>query len=137
MKRLQAKVLKVSSFQNLLTFFSIHTLIDKTKAQKKEEKDKASKADDPKAGADVGKIVNLIAGDSNRVWNITCFTRLLLISHFRFLERHLRSIFSTEVRIILFLRIRQHRIHTLLAPFEILIGGLFLYQSVGRLYHFF
>ncbi len=26
-----------------------------------------SKADDPKAGADVGKIVNLMAGDANRV----------------------------------------------------------------------
>lgn len=25
------------------------------------------KADDPKAGADVGKIVNLMAGDANRV----------------------------------------------------------------------
>ena len=46
-------------------------IVGKTKAQKKsEEKDKAAKADDPKAGADVGKIVNLIAGDCNRVRNI-------------------------------------------------------------------
>lgn len=30
-------------------------------------KDDATKADDPKAGADVGKIVNLMAGDANRV----------------------------------------------------------------------
>ena len=28
------------------------------------------KADDPKAGADVGKIVNLMAGDANRVRSI-------------------------------------------------------------------
>ena len=57
-------------------FFSIHTLVDKTKAQKKEEKDKAAKADDPKAGADVGKIVNLIHGDCNRVRSIIYFSRL-------------------------------------------------------------
>ena len=49
------------------------------KAQKKpeDEKDKAAKADDPKAGADIGKITNLIAGDCNRVGNIICFSRLL------------------------------------------------------------
>ena len=50
-----------------------------SKAQKtpEEEKEKAAKADDPKAGADVGKIVNLIAGDCNRVRKIICFSRLL------------------------------------------------------------
>jgi len=36
-------------------------------AGKKEDKKKAASADDPKAGADVGKIVNLMAGDANRV----------------------------------------------------------------------
>ena len=41
--------------------------LGKTKAEKKQEKEKAAKADDPKAGADVGKIVNLMAGDANRV----------------------------------------------------------------------
>ena len=35
-------------------------------AAAKEKKEKAT-ADDPKAGADVGKIVNLMAGDANRV----------------------------------------------------------------------
>ena len=74
---LQVKVLKVSSFQNLLPFSPIHTSVDKTKAQKKEEKDKAAKADNPRAGADVGKIVNLIAGDSSRLRNIICFSHLL------------------------------------------------------------
>ncbi|KXN85925.1 ATP-dependent bile acid permease [Leucoagaricus sp. SymC.cos] len=38
----------------------------KSKAKKKAEKEQAAKADDPKAGADVGKIVNLMAGDANR-----------------------------------------------------------------------
>ena len=57
--------------------FFIHTLVDKTKAEKKEEKDKAAKADDPKAGAGIGKIVNLIAGDATRVRNIICFSRIL------------------------------------------------------------
>ena len=62
-------------FPETASFFFIHTSVDKTKAQKKaeEEKDKAAKADDPKAGADVGKIVNLIAGDCNRVRNVICF----------------------------------------------------------------
>ena len=54
-------------------FFFIHFLVDKTKAQKKEEKDKAEKADDPKAGADIGKIVNLISTDTGKVRNIICF----------------------------------------------------------------
>jgi hypothetical protein len=39
----------------------------KSKAKKKAEKEKAAKADDPQAGADVGKIVNLMAVDANRV----------------------------------------------------------------------
>ena len=40
---------------------------DKKKDKKKIEKEKEAKSDDPKAGADVGKIVNLMAGDANRV----------------------------------------------------------------------
>ena len=35
---------------------------DKAKAKEKE-----AKKDDPRAGADIGKIVNLMAGDSSRV----------------------------------------------------------------------
>ena len=46
------------------------------KERKKEAKREKEKADDPKAGADVGKIVNLMAGDANRVTR-TCFS----ISH--------------------------------------------------------
>jgi hypothetical protein len=42
--------------------------IGKDKSKKsKEEKKKEEKADDARAGADVGKIVNLMAGDANRV----------------------------------------------------------------------
>jgi hypothetical protein len=50
-----------------------------SEAQKKPEveKDKAAKANDPKAGADVGKIVNLIAGDCNRVRNSIYCSRIL------------------------------------------------------------
>lgn len=40
---------------------------DKKKDKKKIEQEKEAKSDDPKAGADVGKIVNLMAGDANRV----------------------------------------------------------------------
>ncbi|KAJ7764128.1 hypothetical protein DFH07DRAFT_1059163 [Mycena maculata] len=42
----------------------------KTKAQKQAAARKAEKADDPKAGADTGKIVNLMAGDQTRVSTI-------------------------------------------------------------------
>ncbi|KAF9459383.1 multidrug resistance-associated ABC transporter [Collybia nuda] len=38
-----------------------------SKERKKAEKEKAAKADDPKAGADIGKIVNLMANDANRI----------------------------------------------------------------------
>ncbi|KAJ7664588.1 multidrug resistance-associated ABC transporter [Mycena polygramma] len=41
-----------------------------TKAQKKAAKAAEEKADDPKAGADTGKIVNLMAGDQTRVSTI-------------------------------------------------------------------
>jgi hypothetical protein len=43
---------------------------DSTPVGKKDSKSSAeakAKADDPKAGADIGKIVNLMAGDANRV----------------------------------------------------------------------
>ncbi|KAF5353364.1 hypothetical protein D9756_007860 [Leucocoprinus leucothites] len=39
----------------------------RTKAEKKAKKEEAAKADDPRAGADVGKIVNLMAGDATRI----------------------------------------------------------------------
>ena len=53
--------------------------LGKTKAEKKQEKEKAAKADDPKAGADVGKIVNLMAGDANRVCDSLFF--VLISAH--------------------------------------------------------
>lgn len=39
----------------------------KKRKDKKEVKKDKDNADDPKAGADIGKIVNLMAGDANRV----------------------------------------------------------------------
>lgn len=52
-------------------------IVDKEKAKEVSHRDKKrdpkasaeadAKANDPKAGADVGKIVNLMAGDANRV----------------------------------------------------------------------
>ena len=47
--------------------------LGKMKAEKKQEKEKAAKADDPKAGADVGKIINLMAGDANRISKFSFF----------------------------------------------------------------
>lgn len=37
------------------------------KKDKNDKKHKDAKADDPKSGAGVGKIVNLMAGDANKV----------------------------------------------------------------------
>ncbi|KAJ7099479.1 hypothetical protein B0H15DRAFT_1002427 [Mycena belliarum] len=67
------------------------------RAKAKADKKIAEKADDPKAGAaDTGKIVNLMAGDANRMAMQTSAIYMLYS-----------------------------------APFEILIGGLFLYQLLG------
>ena len=68
---------KSKFFRETFTFLSIHTLVDKTEAQKQEERDKAARADDYKAGVHLGKIVNLMAVDANRVQVIVCFTPFL------------------------------------------------------------
>lgn len=47
------------------------------KERKKEEQKAREKADDPKAGADVGKIVNLMAGDANKVNHNFAFVSFL------------------------------------------------------------
>ena len=73
--------------------------LGKTKAEKKQEKEKAAKADDPKAGADAGKIVNLMAGDANCVSKFS-FLCLEIGSRNRTARSHkpyLDFIFSTEV----------------------------------------
>ncbi|KAF8957708.1 ABC transporter type 1, transmembrane domain-containing protein [Flammula alnicola] len=56
-----------------------------TKAQKKAEKDKAAKADDPKAGADVGKIVNLMAGDASRLARTVSTVHIIYAAPFEIL----------------------------------------------------
>ncbi|KAF8345519.1 multidrug resistance-associated ABC transporter [Amanita rubescens] len=45
------------------------SLSKKERKARKKEKKKAEKAEDVKAGADIGKIVNLMAGDANKVSN--------------------------------------------------------------------
>src|SRR5271155_2228974 len=72
-KRLRVKIPSVNSFRKLPASLFNHSPVETNKAQNKEEKEKAANADNPKAGADVGKIVNLIAGDANRVRNIIFF----------------------------------------------------------------
>jgi hypothetical protein len=46
---------------------NIGRLGKKEKKAKKKEKKRAEKADDAKAGADIGKVVNLMAGDASKV----------------------------------------------------------------------
>jgi hypothetical protein len=132
-KRFRPKIPNISLFRELSALLYIQTLVDKSKAQKKEEKDKAVKADDPKAGADVGKFVNLMAGDANRVWIIIYFLLgFLLIPHFRLHIQHLRSIFFMEAHTIS-PNSRASYSYSFSAPFKLLIGGIFLYQSVRTL----
>ncbi|KII83783.1 hypothetical protein PLICRDRAFT_702353 [Plicaturopsis crispa FD-325 SS-3] len=45
----------------------VKTVAEQSKMTKEEAKKAADKKDDPKAGADTGKIVNLMAGDANRI----------------------------------------------------------------------
>ncbi|KAF8189625.1 multidrug resistance-associated ABC transporter [Mycena galopus ATCC 62051] len=65
----QLKALKSKSTATASTSTSTFTT-KPTKAQKAAQKKQDEKADDPKAGADTGKIVNLMAGDQTRVSTI-------------------------------------------------------------------
>ena len=134
---LQIKIPNVGSIQKLCSTF-IQTLVDKTKAQKKEEKDKAAKADDAKAGADVGKIVNLMAGDANRVCGLLLFFLIVFLSpHILDRTNNIFALFYlrryTQFNFLDSLTSYSHRFS---APFELLIGGVFLYQSVRMLSQF-
>ncbi|KJA19718.1 hypothetical protein HYPSUDRAFT_1094370 [Hypholoma sublateritium FD-334 SS-4] len=53
-----------------------------TKAQAKAAKDKAKKADDPKAGADIGKIVNLMSSDTNRLARVISTIHIIYAAPF-------------------------------------------------------
>ncbi|PFH45713.1 hypothetical protein AMATHDRAFT_158119 [Amanita thiersii Skay4041] len=55
------------------------------KDKKREGKEKEDTADDPKAGADVGKIVNLMAGDANRVAQTTSSLYFIYGAPFEFI----------------------------------------------------
>lgn len=70
------------------------------------------KADDPKAGADVGKIVNLMAGDANRISHI--------VSGAYF-------IYGGKFLVIIVISDLSHK-ESGTAPFEIIIATVFLYQ---------
>ncbi|KAF9007209.1 multidrug resistance-associated ABC transporter [Cyathus striatus] len=76
-------------------------VVDKGKVGKEEEAERG--ADEPKAGADVGKIVNLMSGDANRVYLYFLVISIMVSS--------LYFIYG--------------------APFEILIAGFYLYQLLG------
>lgn len=57
----------MSSRSDLRFIYHRFESTEKSKAEIKADKEKAAKMDDPRAGADTGKIVNLMAGDANRV----------------------------------------------------------------------
>ena len=90
--------------------------LGQAKAKKKQDKEKAAKADDPKAGADVGKIVNLMAGDANRVGQLPIVPSNTRLTRTRSLKRSHRYTSFMEVRglfgcfsSVVFLTVHQHR----------------------------
>ena len=88
---------------------------DSTSDGKKDSKASAeakAKADDPKAGADVGKIVNLMAGDANRVAMTSSAMYFIYGSMF------CQPSFSLSGH--------AHRHGQ--GPFELIIAGVFLYS---------
>jgi hypothetical protein len=65
--RLQACLLLLLHLLDVSLIFNRVATEKDRKAKRREAKEKSANADDPKAGADVGKIVNLMAGDANKV----------------------------------------------------------------------
>lgn len=83
------------------------------KAKAKADKKTAEKADDPKAGAaDTGKIVNLMAGDANRIAMQTS-------GAFKTFQDPLNLHWMSGLYFLYG------------APMEIIIGSIFLYQLLG------
>ncbi|KXN90438.1 ATP-dependent bile acid permease [Leucoagaricus sp. SymC.cos] len=86
---------------------------EKRKAKKKAEKGQAAKAVDPKAGADVGRSANPMAGDANRAGNrfhLTPNSEKLITIQISQMASGLYFLYG--------------------APFEIAIAGTMLYKSV-------
>ncbi|KAF9490898.1 multidrug resistance-associated ABC transporter [Pleurotus eryngii] len=91
------KALKRKDFSGIIDKDKVKDAADaKAGISPDKAKQKADKGDEPRAGADVGKIVNLMASDANRV--------------------------SMTVSAVYFIYG---------APFEIIIGSVFLYQMLG------
>lgn len=70
-KQAEAAKKKASSIASDSGSSSPTSQAKKDKKEKKDAKKAKETADDPKAGADVGKIVNLMAGDANRISMLT------------------------------------------------------------------
>jgi hypothetical protein len=106
------------------------------KAKRKAEKEKEEKADDAKAGADVGKIVNLMAGDANKVWTFALKSWLfvdidiLLCADLADGFRSVLHLWWYVLAVVIdFQCLLSYRVRYA-APFEILIAGTFLFRCV-------
>ena len=85
------------------------------------------KADDPKAGADIGKIVNLMAGDANRVCEIREPSPNILNASLDLYDGVWCLLYLRRyVLCILYYPYCDSKWFT--APFEIIIASVFLYQ---------
>ena len=67
MAAIYEKALKRKDFSGIVNKDNSNESTSDGKKDPKASAEAQAKADDPKAGADVGKIVNLMAGDANRV----------------------------------------------------------------------
>lgn len=101
------------------------------KAKDKKDKKKNDTADDPQAGANIGKIVNLMSGDANRVSEIypdfCLHTLIIFIPDF---HDSIRVLFHLW-RYVNFRCIIKDVPNNMIAPLEIVIACAFLYQLVS------
>lgn len=67
MAAIYEKALKRKDFSGIVNKDNLKESTSDRKKDPKTSAEAQATADDPKAGADVGKIVNLMAGDANRV----------------------------------------------------------------------
>jgi len=86
-----------STISRFLIISNLMLRVGKKREQKKSQKEKDATADDPRAGADVGKIVNLMSGDTNRVSSIHPGKSDILIRVFRSTQWFQEGTTSMEV----------------------------------------
>lgn len=91
MSAIYEKALKRKDFSGIVNKEKPRTG-EETKKDKKERQEKMDKEDEPKSGADIGKIVNLMAGDSSRISTVNH------IRHIVYFEFNAELFYSLSLR---------------------------------------